>query len=111
MEMTIKEYPGAVVTALKGRIDAFYAPELREQMERYASQGTKNFVLDLSEVQFLDSAGLAVLVSILKRSQQEGGGTRMIMPKLETARRILHLTRFDRVFEIVDNSEIALKSF
>jgi anti-sigma B factor antagonist len=111
MEITIIEYPKVVVAVLKGRIDAFYAPELREKMEGYFIQGYNNFVLDLSDVEFLDSAGLAVLVSVLKHSQQKGGSTRLIMPKHETARRILHLTRFDKVFQIMDNSDIAVKSF
>ena len=111
MDLTITQHGDVVVAALKGRIDAFYAPELREKMESFISQGFKQFVLDLTEVQFLDSAGLAALVSVLKRSQQEGGGVKMIMPRLEAAQRILKLTRFDKVFEIVDNSDLALKSF
>jgi len=111
MKVTIIEHPKVIVAVFKGRIDAFYAPELREKMENYFSQGYNNFVLDLSDVEFLDSAGLAVLVSVLKHSQQEGGSTRLIMPTHETARRILHLTRFDKVFQIMDNSDLAVKSF
>lgn len=111
MDITITEHttdtqPYAVV-ALRGRIAAFHTPVLREQLNTLLAGGTRYYVLDLSHVEFLDSAGLAVLVNLLKRAQQDGGSVKMILPKSEAARRILRLTRFDKVFTIIETSDAA----
>lgn len=64
-------------------------------------------MLDLSTVEFLDSAGLAALVNLLKQAKREDGNAIMIIPQLETAQRILRLTRFDKVFPIANSLEEA----
>jgi anti-anti-sigma regulatory factor len=54
----------------------------------------------------LDSAGLAVLVSALKRSRLKNGNVRLVWPKAEDAARILKLTKFDQVFALIKLSEV-----
>ena len=112
MDMTISEHTIriAVITP-RERIDAFSAPELRAKLNQLLDQGVQRFVLDLSLVPFLDSAGMAVLVSLLKRARQTSGDVRLIWPTEEAARRILRLTKFDRVFTITDSVSAALANF
>ena len=100
-----------IVIALKGRLDAFEAPALRKQCDAYLSQNIAHFVFDLSELMMLDSAGLAVLVSVLKHARQADGDVRLIWPKEETASRILKLTKFDQVFVSIEPSQIIPKGF
>jgi anti-anti-sigma factor len=100
-----------VIVAPQERIDAANAPELRQQLLELADGGAANFVIDLSEVPFMDSSGMAVLVSILKRARQDGGDVKLVWPKVDAARRILNLTKFDRVFDVTDTAEAALKLF
>lgn len=100
-----------VVVAPRNRVDAFSAPRLRERLDALADEGVNRFVIDLAAVPFLDSAGMAVLVSILKRARQAGGDVRLTWPKHDAAGRILRLTRFDRVFEMDESVEAALASF
>jgi anti-anti-sigma factor len=100
-----------VIVTPHDRIDAFNAPELRGRLETLFNEGVRKFVLDLSEVPFLDSAGMAVLVSILKRARQQGGDVRLVWPQQEAAQRILRLTKFDRVFDMSDSAEAALDNF
>jgi anti-anti-sigma factor len=50
----------------------------------------------------MDSAGMAVLVSLLRRSRQAGGSVKLIWPRSEAVRRTLQLTQFDRIFEFVE---------
>ncbi len=75
--------------------------------------GFKTVVLldKLMDMVDLKSAGLAVLVSPLKRTQQEGSDVKFVLPREKAAGRILHLTRFDRIFEIVKTAEAALGNF
>lgn len=100
-----------VVVAPTERIDAFSAPDLRTALDQQLTNGAKRFVLDLSNVPFLDSAGMAVLVSLMKRARERGGDVRLVWPTEEAARRIIKLTKFDRVFSMSDTAEAALADF
>ena len=112
MEIEINEQTTRIVTvAPAGRIDAFSAPQVREQFDQLISEGANNFVVDLSNVTFLDSAGMAVLVSLLKRVRQRDGKLKLVWPKTEAARRVLALTRMDRVFDMADTAEAAVSGF
>ena len=112
MQITITEHVIRIlIVAPQERVDAFNAPTLRKRVYQFLDEGAKNFVLNLSAVPFLDSAGLAVLVSVLKRARQAGGDVKMVWPKQEAARRILHLTKFDRVFDMAETTEAALQRF
>lgn len=100
-----------VTVAPRDRIDAMSAPDLRKQLQTYLDEGVSHFVIDLATVPFLDSAGMAVLVSVLKRARMAGGDVKLVWPQLEAARRILHLTKFDRVFSMAEGAEQARQSF
>ena len=100
-----------VTISLKGRLDAFEAPVLRKQCDEYLANEFSHFVFDLSEVTMLDSAGLAVLVSVLKRARLKNGDVRLVWPRADAASRILKLTKFDQVFVSIDQSEIVPRGF
>lgn len=112
MEILVTEHIVRIlVVAPQDRIDAFSGPQLRARLEQLLAEAVTNFVLDLSAVPFLDSAGMAVLVSVLKHARQAGGDVRLVWPKNENAGRILRLTKFDRVFDMADTVEAALAKF
>jgi anti-anti-sigma factor len=100
-----------VVVIPEGRVDAFSAPDLRRRIDELLADGVIHYVCDLSAVDFLDSAGMAVLVSVLKRARQAGGNVKLVKPSAATAQRILHLTKFDRVFDIADTADLAVARF
>ncbi|MFZ5878776.1 MAG: STAS domain-containing protein [Chloroflexota bacterium] len=100
-----------VVIALNGRLDAFEAPALRKVCDEYLAQQVNHIVFDLGEVSMLDSAGLAVLVSALKRARQANGDVRLVWPRAEAAARILKLTKFDQVFQSIEPSQIVPRGF
>ena len=97
--------------SLKGRLDAFEAPALRKTCDEYIANGFDHFVFDLTDVAMIDSAGLAVFVSVLKRARQKNGDVRLVWPREEAASRILKLTKFDQVFVSIERSEIVPKGF
>ena len=79
-----------------------------EQVRQRAAQltttdGALFVVLDLRHVEFMDSAALAALVNLLKHARQAGGDVEMIPPESQAAHRILTLTKFDRVFKMIDS--------
>ena len=112
MDMRVQEHLVRImILSPVGRIDAFSSGELRTRFEALLDSGAAHFVCDLTSVDFMDSAGLAALVSLLKRSRQAGGQVKLVRPTADGAKRILHLTKFDRVFDLYDNSADAVGSF
>ena len=94
------------VMAVRGEIDALTAPQLRKGIDELVSDGHAQLVLDLQEVQFLDSSALSVLVGGLRQLQAEGGDLSLVC----TEPRILQLfqiTNLEDVFTIHDSVEAA----
>jgi anti-anti-sigma factor len=72
--MEIKIRPGKVpVIDVKGDIDHYTAPDLEQQFLEIFKQGSKSVVFDFSEVPYIDSAGVAVLILAIRKAEQEGG--------------------------------------
>lgn len=112
MNISIAEHAiRIVIISLEGRLDVFSVPYLRERINTLMGEGVIKFVLDLTQISFLDSAGMAVLVTILKRTRELGGDVRLVWPQEEAARQILRLTKFDRAFTIMDCVEEAVRHF
>lgn len=111
--ITIYENHHTATIVLKERVDAFTASELRQQCDALFSRGVTKFVIDLSQTPAIDSAGIAVLVSLFKRSRQVGGYMKLTKVMSPAAQRILHLTRFDQIFETTEGQEVVAsqKSF
>jgi anti-anti-sigma factor len=103
MKLVVQEDVKRTVTlAPQERLDAFTAPALRAELERLLNDGVNHFIIDLSATPFMDSAGMAVLVTLLRRCRQNGGSVKLVWPRAEPVRRTLQLTQFDRIFEFVD---------
>jgi anti-sigma B factor antagonist len=51
------------------------------------------------------------LVSALKQARQQGGDVKLVWPREEAARRILRLTRFNRVFDLAETANEAIGRF
>ena len=112
MKLTIREHiTRIIVIAPEERVDAFSAAALRSRFDEFLAQGVSQFVVDLSRTPFLDSAGMAALVSLLKNARQIGGDVKLVWPTEEAAQRTLRLTKFDRVFEMADTADLALERF
>jgi anti-sigma B factor antagonist len=86
---------------LSGRLDAVEAPLLREHIDRAIESGCRNLVVDLGRVEFVDSAGLAVLVRARRELRAQGGDVVLVRPASDDAMRVFRLTQFDQVFLMV----------
>lgn len=112
MEIHIREHIIKInIITLTGRLEAFTVAALRNEVDARLAQDNRYFVVDLSGVSFMDSAGMAALVSLLKRSRQIGGDVVLVKPVDPAAMRILTLTRFDQVFTLCQTVAEALKHF
>ncbi|HVB07055.1 MAG TPA: STAS domain-containing protein [Acidimicrobiales bacterium] len=91
---------GVPVLALRGEIDLSSSPQLREALVRLQEEEPPVVVLDLSDVTFLDSTGLGILIGALKRRESAGGDLRLVItrPNLLKVFEITGLTTVFRLF-------------
>ena len=97
--MNIIEQDRGGVSVLKvtdARIDATSASAFRESLAAIVNRGVVRFVIDLSGVTFIDSTGLAALVSALKHSGP--AGEVMVAGARDSVATLFKLTRMDRIF-------------
>jgi len=112
MEIKTRTYQVRVdIIEITGRLEAFTVKDLREVQNQLMENGGKNFVVDLTETEFMDSAGMSALVSLLKRARQVQGDVALVKPKDPAAFRVLTLTRFDQVFKIYQSVDEAITTF
>ena len=90
---------GRTVVKLSGGLDFATAPALREQLIDVLHRGTDLLILDLSNVQSCDTAGLAVLIGTQRRARLLGTKVRLLAPSLPVTK-VLHSTGLDRSFSI-----------
>ncbi len=110
MQFTSAQVNDVTIFFFSGRLDAYTAPLARQQLFAAIEQGHQRLVVDLGQVTLIDSAGLATLVAGMKRARQQQGDLRLV--GLQAGVRIVfELTRLDRAFEILDNTESAVASF
>ena len=87
-----------VVRVTEKRIDASKAPSFKDEMTKCIDNGQNQIVLDLSDVDFIDSSGLGALVSCLKRLGPRG--SLAVAGAAGAVSRLFTLTRMDRVFAL-----------
>lgn len=86
------------VTLLEPRVDAHLAPALRKALIDHVDNGHEQLLVDMSQVDFIDSSGLGALVSALKRIGRDGElKVRALTPPVKS---MFELTRLDRVITI-----------
>jgi anti-sigma B factor antagonist len=101
--------PGIVVVTFdEQRIDAANTPSLRKDLIDLIASGASQLVLNMRNVRFIDSSGLGMVVTLLKRAGISGGIAlcQLQAPVVATFR----LARMDRVFPIFADVPAALAS-
>lgn len=88
---------------LDGRFDAFETEKFRAACDELLAHGANSLSVDLSDVIFIDSSGLAELVRAMKHCRQSGGELVIVSPS-DPVRVIFELTRLDAAFTIQDAS-------
>jgi anti-sigma B factor antagonist len=87
------------IVEVGGEIDVYTAPKLREQLIDLVSGGSYHLVVDMDNVDFLDSTGLGVLVGGLKRVRAHDGSLRLVCTQ-ERILKIFRITGLTKVFPI-----------
>lgn len=92
--------------SVTGRLDLRASGEVRLRAAAAIASAAGNLVLDLSEVEFIDSSGLGVLAGLHREASRLGGRLVIVAPS-GSARQIFALTRTERFFTLVGTREDA----
>ncbi len=103
----VREARGVVIVT--GALNIASVDSFRDQYSRWMNENDtmRQIVLDLAAMDFLDSAGLGVLIAILKRVSERGGDVRIARLQKQP-RVVFEITRAYKIFEIFDSVEEAL---
>lgn len=106
MTEIVSEEHGKLVVRLRGEVDLDCSPVVRKLLLECIGR-TKDVVVDLSQVEYIDSSGIASLVEGLQAANRQGTGFRLAAVAGQ-AKRVLELARLDKVFMIDDDLDTAL---
>jgi len=90
-----------------GELDAYTVGQFREALGELASK--PKLLIDMSQVPFVDSAGLGALIGGIRRAREVGGDVAVCCNR-PTLVRLLHTTGFDRIVTVTDTIEEAARS-
>lgn len=108
LEIHIEERTEYTICRPAGELDAYTVGQFREALSELAA--TKRLLIDLSDVPFMDSAGLGALIGGIRRARESDGEVAVACSRA-TLTRLLHTTGFDRIVpvtETVDDAAAAL---
>jgi len=107
--MKIVEKGECVFVQLSGRLDAVSSSKLKKQLTKIRPDQHSVCILDMDQVDFIDSEGVCTLVHELKRLNQVG--CRLAICNLHSAARLIfEITQLDQVFEIIEGGYDAVYS-
>lgn len=111
MEIETTQYKHCDVVKPKGRVDSSTAPKLAETLNGFTDDGRFKIILDLSEVEFMSSAGLRVLISTQKTCRRYNRGQVVLAQVPQRIYDALDLAGFVPLFKFFDNLIDAVGSF
>lgn len=100
MTLPITRHGGVVIVQAGRELSGRSGAELKQAVLEEIEQGGRQFVIDFNRTEFIDSAGLGVLISISK-SVNGREGTLRLMRLNEEMRRLFELTKLDTLFDVV----------
>jgi len=111
LDIQQREHEGIVILDLKGRITlGAEASELRDKVKALSDAGKDNLVLNLAQIDYIDSTGLGALVMCATSMRKLNGNVKLLSLKRRTIE-LLVMTKLATVFEIFTDEQDAVNSF
>lgn len=107
IEMTHEHRSGALILRPKKRIDSSTAKSFEEQANALVDAGPGNVIIDFSELDYISSAGLRVVLTTAKRVKAVGGGLTLCGVR-DNVREVFDVSGFASIFGMHDSVDAAL---
>ncbi len=110
MQVNINEQNGISICRAVGEIDINTAPQLKKVFDKLVKEKKDKIVINMENVDYIDSSGLATLVELLKNFRKYGA--RMKLTGLTSKiRSLFEITKLEKLFDISEKEEDAVKGF
>jgi anti-sigma B factor antagonist len=110
MKANIYEQYNAAVIELKGKVEGGpFASEFKETLLDLVNKGKKNIIVDMSDIKFINSNGIGILVSGYT-TVKNGGGELKLVNSSSKVNGVLSITKLNQVFKNYTSLDEALKS-
>jgi len=111
MKNNVSERNGTVIISLSGKImGGPEAGEINNQINNLIDDGKKNIIIDLAEVEWMNSSGLGILIGAITTLKNNGG--RLILVNVsERIENLLKITKLLTVFDIMKTVDEAIDAF
>ena len=106
MEIAVDEADGRKLVRVGGELDAFGAQSFRERVGLLRS--ADRVVVDLSELAFIDSAGLHALFAVARGAKDVGASVAFVVPPASPVRRVIELVLLGEVAPVHESLEAAV---
>lgn len=111
MDIELRSLGQVKLVKLRGRLNLGDAVDrLRETLDDLIGSGDTRILLDLSEVPWIDSSGIGLLVKLLTSAKQRGGAMKLLNPSKFTVQTLKMIALLD-VFEIFEDQQVAVASY
>ncbi len=110
MQITSEKIGDALVIALTGRLDANTSTEFQEQILTKIDAGDNILAVDFSQVDYISSAGLRVLLMAVKKIKTSAGKMALFALKA-SIKEVFEIAGFTAIFQIFQSQDEALASF
>lgn len=109
MEITTKEFQHIELITIKGRVDSVVASKLAEALEAAHQRGKYKIVIDMSQLEYMSSAGFRALGDAQRTGKRLNRGEVVLAQVPENIREALELVGFTEYFKIINDVSSALE--
>ena len=106
MQIRQIDHAGLPMLLLEGEVDLYQSPDLRAALQEWVKAKAPALALDLTDVPYIDSSGLATIVEYV-RSAQAFGGKIALLGLTARVKTIFDLVRLGEILPIVETRDDA----
>jgi anti-sigma B factor antagonist len=111
MEISTKEFKHCQLVTVTGRVDSATAPQFSEALDAIIQAGTFKIVIDMTDLEYMSSAGFRALLSAQRECKRFGRGEVLLAAVPDRIREALELAGFTELFQTFPESLEAVGSF
>ncbi len=101
--LTVREQQDNWLILPEGDLDIYVTPDFEKEVYDHLNKERKNIVMDFTKLEYMDSTGLGVLISLYKKVQESEHGITITNMK-PSIRKLFTITELDRVFTIKEQA-------
>ncbi|HPG40627.1 MAG TPA: STAS domain-containing protein [bacterium] len=107
LEINVEESNGIVFLHIKGEVDLYSSPDVRKKIFEIVKHKAPVILVNLEQVKYMDSSGVATLIEGLQQSNKYNG--RFALYGLQNnVKEVFELTRLDKIFAIYPDRDSAI---